>query len=154
MAAAVDEMQSLINLQSITEKLLFSVHIPQEIADKYNYLKETTFTTLGLEFIPAERILPSPPRTHAHSSSIGGTSALRPSSASDFTPAMNERIVQLHARALDKCATLVSDLPALLLQGCGNHGESPLYRQFSRSDLAEELRFLLTSTDIEPHYKT
>ena len=57
-------LQCIMNLQAITEsidlyakinliELLFSMQLPKDISEKYNYLKQQTFQTLGLPFNPA-----------------------------------------------------------------------------------------------------
>eukprot|EP00347_Sterkiella_histriomuscorum_P014266 403361539 len=51
-------------MQSITEKLLFSMNVPQEIATKYNFLKQQTFESLGLQFQPGVITYVAPQNSH------------------------------------------------------------------------------------------
>ena len=37
------QIACVMNLQSITEKLLFSMNLPKDISEKYNFLKQQTF---------------------------------------------------------------------------------------------------------------
>ena len=55
------QIACVMNLQSITEKLLFSMNLPKDISEKYNFLKQQTFQTLGLHFSPAVSTYSAPP---------------------------------------------------------------------------------------------
>ena len=67
------DLACLLNLQNITEsnnpfhfiifrsELLFSMNLPRDISEKYNYLKQQTFQALGLPFQAAvSTFLPQP----------------------------------------------------------------------------------------------
>ena len=47
---ASEDLDTLLNLLSILENLFFSMKIPSEIVSKYNLLKESAFSQLGLPF--------------------------------------------------------------------------------------------------------
>ena len=47
----VNQVKALESVISVLENLFFSMPIPEEIADKYNYLKEQRFTSVGLPYL-------------------------------------------------------------------------------------------------------
>jgi hypothetical protein len=53
------ELDTVLSLQSITEKLLFSMPLSEEIQEKYCFLKQSTYGNLGVEYLPP----PTPPTT-------------------------------------------------------------------------------------------
>ena len=51
-----EEAKAVESVLKVIENLFFSMPIPDEIMDKYNYLKENKFKRAGLEFVPITKL--------------------------------------------------------------------------------------------------
>ena len=47
-----EEQKALENVLQVLENLFFSMPIPEDIMEKYNYLKENKLKRVGLDFVP------------------------------------------------------------------------------------------------------
>lgn len=50
-----EEAKAIENVLKILENMFFSMPIPEEILDKYNFLKESKYKRAGLEYAPIKK---------------------------------------------------------------------------------------------------